>query len=520
MFKCNLTGVTYKYESMNLLALRDQLVNQYGLKPWDIYAGYSEKSVIKYTEEQIEVSDAQTPWKLQLAETIAIRKAELAARKQQDIDALEAELARLNAEILALAKQQTGVELPSYEAYKRAYRFKMNIPVSLQDEQNRIANRINKIATNMLPGNVYAFALTAEDLKIFEDDNLFIAEISHLSHNNVVTATTLLNNFDFRKMICILDYCERNNLSNDDRLIAFNVDTTKEYAECIDIFSCNDYLEKTEMSRFFDSDKYGLYRKVGHADIYNFIVAELNKYAEKLVVVDRDIYYQQVDITPITINITSEGKLELIDGYKRLLHVNNPELLDILAPIKVYTELDDKDFIRLLYSANAWKTVGSRGVGPFHDRGFIFALRQRFGIRFEDYFHNSWKDIDLLKLLQIYDAPSKYCLYNKYLIEDIKALAHLNEVAMPFFQNENNRVYHEIIRTMIQLMGELRRANMDVEQHVVDFNQLLATLLENKAWAKKIASKENMTVGGYISNFVNEHVYHVLKEGLLKAMIH
>lgn len=73
MFKCNLTGATYEYKNMNLLELRQKMLTQFGLKPWDIYAGYSEMSVIDYKTKKMAVSAADTPWKVQLAKNIGNR---------------------------------------------------------------------------------------------------------------------------------------------------------------------------------------------------------------------------------------------------------------------------------------------------------------------------------------------------------------------------------------------------------------------------------------------------------------
>lgn len=518
MFICNLTGAEYKYENMNLLELRKMMLQQFGLKPWDIYAGYSENSVFNYKEKEKKISDKNTAWKIQLAKNVGKRVTERDAIVQAKIDELTAGEKAAEAEILEMVKAKTGKELSSYGEYKQVVGINNIVPASLLDKHGDFVRSIDAIKSGM---NYHKFKvkITPEDLDIFDDKLLFLAKKS-FGDNEVETAETLLERFDYRQMICILDYCERNNLSNDEKLLAFKVDITKEYAVHVDDFKGKDYPDFIKMkSSYFDEYEYELYKRVPHDEIYKFIVNELNLYAERVVKVDRDVYYQQVDITPITINIASDGKLELIDGYKRLLYVNNEELLNVNAPIKVFTNLSDEHFIRLLYSANAWKTIDKSWHSiPFHDRGYIFALRQRFGIRFEDYFHNSWKDIDLLQILQIYDTPSKYCLYNKYLVEDLKTLAHLDEIEMPFFKTENNEIYKRVIKSAIRLLGETRRNNLGKEQKLIDFNNFLNRLLADKTLTKKLASKETLSVPGHIDNFFARDVFPAIEEAFCSAI--
>ncbi len=523
MFKCNLTGANYEYQSMNLLELRTKMLEQFGLKPWDIYAGYSQKSVMERREKNVNSTAVDAPWKIQLATNISKRIAERDARKQQEIDKLTAELNHIEAGILATVKAKTGKEFASYKDLQNERGYNLGVQTSTVDKRNDISRLIDDIRRGFGVTKTHKFEveITQEDLNLFEDKLLFVATNSSYRHSSVETAETLLDRFDYRKMISILDYCERNKLSNEEKLLAFGVDTSKEYAQLIDEYNGKDYSDFYDVrSSIFSDYDYGLYKKVPHDELYNFIVSELNKYAERVIDVDKDVYYQQIEITPITINIAADGKLELIDGYKRLLYTNDAELLNVDAPIKVFTELSDKDFIRLLYSANAWKTTAGGRVAAFHDRGFIFALRQRFGIRFEDYFHNSWKDVDLLKLLQIYDAPSQYCLYNPYLVDDLKTLAHLDEITMTFFKDESKtHIYERVIHTAIDTLGRLRRNNLDKEQNVIDFNEVLLKVLSNKAFTKKLASKENMIIGGFIDNFVAKDVSPVLRAALEAAVL-
>lgn len=83
-----------------------------------------------------------------------------------------------------------------------------------------------------------------------------------------------------------------------------------------------------------------------------------------------EVLKYQFDFSPVVVNMTKDGRVKLIDGFKRLLLVADDKL-DYDVPVIVYNDLNDEDYLTILFAANAWK-VRTGQNGSFYDRGFLF----------------------------------------------------------------------------------------------------------------------------------------------------
>lgn len=94
-----------------------------------------------------------------------------------------------------------------------------------------------------------------------------------------------------------------------------------------------------------------------------------------------------------------DGKLILLDGFRRLLWYNTPDQ-DILIRVYDKKTMSDRDILQILIHLNHTKFFG--GIGNYFDRGFSIALKSIF-------------DLDILKYSNVFDAYiSKNSLIKEY----------------------------------------------------------------------------------------------------------
>lgn len=137
-----------------------------------------------------------------------------------------------------------------------------------------------------------------------------------------------------------------------------------------------------------------------------------------------NLYLTAIESNPVIINVNKDNKIELIDGFLRLLFLNPKDNSDIL--VKTYKNLTDAQYIKELYICNSWKENNCSKTIDFFDRGFLFSLLVRFNVDIIKYLNESL--IDILKLF------SEYCINkklfsslrdNSFAIEDLKELLDL-----------------------------------------------------------------------------------------------
>lgn len=248
-------------------------------------------------------------------------------------------------------------------------------------------------------------------------------------------------------------------------------------------------------------------------------------------------YFQNLEAQPITINMnTKTGRVELIDGYKRLLYIANQTLLDYSAPIRVFTDLDDIGFLSLLYAANLWKYTAKNRDIAFHDRGYLFALKTRYGFEIPEIAYKHYSNIryysDILAVFYTYDFDGDYYKYNlgdtqmsitdslrhhKHTINDLYII--LNE--LPLVSSGDHKYDHnianEIENFIIRTLGRIRRLpNSDDQKDlkVETLNEIFDDELIIKECCKKHLSSDT-----YVKNHLeNKKLYDRITDILVNSL--
>ena len=240
-------------------------------------------------------------------------------------------------------------------------------------------------------------------------------------------------------------------------------------------------------------------------------------------------YMQNIEAQPITVNMnTKTGKCELIDGYKRLLYTPNHETQEFIAPVRVFTDLDDYGFLALLYSANMWKTI-SMGLcrDMFHDRGYLFALKCRYGFEIPaKHYNDSTHGENELTAMYIYDfITPEYAKGRRNIWKGIEHKSRLiNDITYIYnnlydLSNKNygydNNIVVELRKFIIATVGCLR--DMDFNGQELS-DELIRSIYTNKQLVKLFTNK-HLSTDTYVKNYferkgIYKIVVDILKEGL------
>lgn len=235
-------------------------------------------------------------------------------------------------------------------------------------------------------------------------------------------------------------------------------------------------------------------------------------------------YLQNLESQPITLNFDSKSKkYQLIDGYKRLLYITDENLLKYSAPIKIFTDLNDVQFLSLLYASNVWKTEKM-----FHDRGFLFALKTRFGFEIpSSAYEKSFKDE--LSILQLYDFGGNLVHVHKdKLMNTLDTHKHLvNDMNMMynFLVNESKNhkydenICDEIKYTIIELVGELRRTKYKYN-HQNELSEEFIVSIYNDDFINKLCAKKHLSTRTYVINYFRDKgIYNRIKDMIKNNLV-
>ncbi len=229
-------------------------------------------------------------------------------------------------------------------------------------------------------------------------------------------------------------------------------------------------------------------------------------------------YLQNLESQPITLNFDSKtNKYQLIDGYKRLLYITDENLLKYSAPIKIFTDLNDIQFLSLLYASNVWKTEDK-----FHDRGFLFALKTRFGFEIPS---SAYKKLysDELSILKLYDFGGNLVNIHKdrimntldtheYLVDDISMMYNFLTEESEKNHGYDENISDEIKFTIIELVGELRRQKNKFNQQKKLTKEFITSVFEDE-FIKKLCTKKHLSTRTYVINYFRDKgIYNRIKD--------
>lgn len=300
--------------------------------------------------------------------------------------------------------------------------------------------------------------------------------------------------------------------------------------------SIDSYL--TSVNKSFSLDLDTLYRHLSRKEaetIFNNAIDEIIYNNNKMGTL---AYFQNLEAQPITINMnTKTGKVELIDGYKRLLYIANQTLLDYSAPIRVFTDLDDIGFLSLLYAANLWKYTAKNREVAFHDRGYLFALKTRYGFEIPEiaYKHYSYINYysDILAVFYTYDFDSAYyqhkfsddqmsimdaLRHHKHTIKDLYII--LNELPLVSSRDHkyDRNIVEEIENFIIRTLGHIRRLPNSDDQKDLKV-ETLNKIFEDELIIKECC-KKHLSTDTYVKNHLeNKKLYDRIIEILINDLV-
>lgn len=206
-----------------------------------------------------------------------------------------------------------------------------------------------------------------------------------------------------------------------------------------------------------------------------------------------------------------------------LLYITDEKLLSYSAPIKIFTDLNDTQFLSLLYASNAWKSKES-----FHDRGFLFALKTRFNfvIPLSAYGNFYYDELSTLRLYDFggnltrvdYNRLMDTLFNHKFLASDINLMYNFLPQESEKYGYDKNMA-DEIKFTIIELVGEARRAKDNDLQN--ELSESLITSIFADDLIKQYCSKKHLSTRTYVINYFRDkglykRITDILKKNLIK----
>lgn len=500
----NLIKADYEIKDVKLQELRDRIVSENNLTPLDILKGFHEKSTIELKYKSC-----------------------LSEQNIKDCISIEEEHKRYISE--ELGKTIQG----KYDAeFNKAFNdCKEHCPEITLDDIIRYENNDKKNASVAVQNACFHFTRTVSRLRdslreqILNESKAYIIDYIEKTFGGLY-AVNLDNRFcDFVGLPSKLD-------TN----MPIDIDFSKVY-ECykdnfgsfadsslID-FSYDNHIGGTGTIKFYINDVVNVFTHLSELQAKSAFDNAINDGIYQDNSIGEIEYLQNLEAQPITINInTKTNKYELIDGYKRLLYITDKKLLGYTAPVKFFIDLNDAQFLALLYSANIWKTEKN-----FHDRGFLFALKSKynFTIPLSTYENKSWY-FEELGTLQLYDFGENLnnvgktelmngLLRHKFLVNDMQLMYNFlpKEAAkQPYDKNMSE----EIMFSIIELVGKLRRNVGNNMQN--DISEELITSIFEDGLIKKSCSKKHLSTRTYVINYFRDKgLYKRIEEMLKNSLI-
>lgn len=278
-----------------------------------------------------------------------------------------------------------------------------------------------------------------------------------------------------------------------------------------------------------------LYRKLDKSEAEYIFNDAINKIIYNDNKMSRLAYFQNLEAQPITINInTKTNRYELIDGYKRLLFITNEDLLNCTAPVRVFTDLDDTGFMSLLYAANIWKYSANNRNAVFHDRGYLFALKTRYGFTIPEKAYNYYNDV--LEVFYNYDFNKSYdyrshmsyyenslsimdsLRQHNFTVYDMNfILDNLIDITSKDYAYDKN-IALEIERFIIVAVGTIRRLPNNTNQKLLS-DDLISSIFEDEYIVKNCENK-HLSTDTYVKNHLaKKKVYKRIADILYENLV-
>ena len=495
----NLAKADYEIKDIKLQELRDRIVSENNLTPLDILKGFHEKSKARITYKT-----ALTEENVNDIKNIEKEYEQYLIDSSRDIQKLyDTEFNRL---FDACKKECPEVSLEDIVNYNKDDKIKMSVSIknacfrflmALKDEDRFLKNKLEEAAKVRVEqyiketfGDKYCVSITGHVLNAFEGLP-YSLEFNKLPEIDFKNVFELYSDYSggFTNW---LEFNYDSHLDKDYKVKFYGYDRIKTYTHLC---------EQAARKVFDDAINDAIYQDNGVGEIE---------------------YLQNLEVQPITINLnTKTGKYELIDGYKRILYITNKELLEYNAPVRIFTDLTDAQFLTLLYSSNVWKTKEL-----FHDRGFLFALKTRFNfvIPLSAYRGGMSNELDTL---QLYDFGGNLVHVEKsILMNTVRCHNHLaNDISLMYNflpqiaekQSYDRNLSDEIMFTIIELVGEIRRQKGDESRPLSE--DLITSIFDDDS-IKSLCAKKHLSTRTYVINYFRDKgIFHHIKEMLGDGLV-
>lgn len=496
----NLVKAHYEIKDVKLQELRDRIVSENNLTPLDILKGFHEKSKSRITyktaltEENVKnIKNIEKEYEQYLIDNSKDIQKLYDAVFNRLFDNCKKECPEVSLEDIINYNKDDKINI-SVSAKNACFRFLM----ALRNEDRHLKNKLKEVAKINVEhyiketfGDKYSVSTMGDMFNKFEGLPY------SLDFNK-------LPEIDFKNVFELYD------------------NYTGGYTDWLE-FKYDSHLGKDYELKFYVYDMIKIHTHLSEQVARKVFDDAINEVIYQDNIVGEIEYLQNLEVQPITINLnTKTDKYELIDGYKRLLYITNKELLEYNAPVRIFTDLTDSQFLALLYSANVWKTKEL-----FHDRGFLFALKTRFNfvIPSSAYRGGISNELDTLQLYDFGENLTKVSktrlmnnlLHHKFLVNDMLIMYNfLPNVASK--QTYDKNMSEEIMFSIIELVGELRRAVDNNVQN--DISEDLITSIFEDELIKKCCSKKHLSTRTYVINYFRDKgLYDCIKEILKNNLI-
>lgn len=496
----NLTKTNYEIKDMSLQELRDRIITENNLTPLDILKGFHAKSKV-----YMEYPSCLTEQNLKDIELIQKEYEDFISNEctnnlQQMFDE------KFNSSMDDYKKECSEFDLQSIQKYQKkellkssvslyntCFKFVRNISTIEKSIQSEIRNNARNHVEQFIKENF------GETYKISGSDTYsYVGLPRYLDVNSDL-------NIDFSE---VYEVCNRRDSCFTDSIS----------------FEYNSYIEDTPSKiRFYKFDTPGIFVHLSNDKAKEVFDNAINAIIYNNNTVGEIEFFQNLEAQPITINVnTKTNKYELIDGYKRLLFITDKELLNHTAPVRIFTDLNDEEFLTLLYASNVWKCEKD-----FHDRGFLFALKTRFGFTIPSSFYDKYSKNEL-ELIQLYDFGGNLARVDKTrmmnTLKNHKHIAKDMKLMYNFLVSESKKckfdenMSNEIVLAIVEIVGELRRLSNGEPQGELT-EELITSIFEDDT-IQGLCSKKHLSTRTYVINYFRDKGIYKLISSIIKDSIY
>lgn len=256
------------------------------------------------------------------------------------------------------------------------------------------------------------------------------------------------------------------------------------------------------------------------------------------------------EMMPLAVSVIGDFQdtdlqVELIDGFKRMFCIDEVPDIDVL--VKVYGEFTDREWINAMILYNSWKFSDGEGCAKYMDRGFQLGLSYRYNIRFVDMImkwgnmfaainlFTSGSDLNQYRSRSSTEGRAYYTFWdNSCFMDDLRSLQQIlsyepvftikkrgkpDEQFRPSNQVHSWGVYR-VLEVFVSILGEIRRLEFSqgaFEQKPFDV-KILSDYMGDPQNQKHMIKVCQMTVDGFIINYIRDHMRSDIREFIYEAM--